>query len=613
MRQGIPEETVDEIRQRADIVSLVGEYITLEKKGRNMVGLCPFHGEKTPSFTVSPEKQLFHCFGCGASGNIFSFVMKLENMSFPEAARFLAQRSGIKIPERRPERGSGDGLKEQIFALNQLAASFYAYHLRESAAGKKAAQYLRERGITAPSSELFMLGYAPPGWENFSGFAREKDFKPELLLKSGLVSPREGKEGFYDRFRHRLIFPIFNLSGKISGFGGRALDEGEKTGPKYLNSPETAVFEKGAVLYGLHLAREQIRREKKAVVVEGYTDVISAFQCGLKNVVASLGTALTAAQARLLRAQAEKVVIAYDADRAGEAAAWRGLKILSDAGCLVQVADLPAGSDPDSLIREKGADVFRELVQNARPLVEHQLDTLKKRCDPASEEGRLHYMTEAVSLLGSLSSLVEQDFYLKRMAEELGISEAALRGELRRKRGKPGVVHNLSLKDQTNNINQIKVNRAEKMLVSLMIQGEGLSGLARSELQPEDLESEPVRQVVEVIWNLESAGDPVSGEGLINLFKDTNIHTLITGAATDPSLQDLPRETMERMTRDCIHKIKENKLARRQQLGQQRLKEKDMEKQLDEQAKNLLREQQETIQRIKCSPYRSGGGEDFSG
>ncbi len=607
--QGIPETIVDEIRQRTDLVSLIGEYLTLEKRGKNMVGLCPFHSEKTPSFTVSPEKQLFHCFGCSASGNVFSFIMKMDNLTFTEAAHSLAKRAGIRIPERGTPPGKKDVLREQIYQLNHLAARFFAYYLKKNPAGKDASQYLRERGIDQDASEVFMLGYAPRGWDNFTRFAGGKGYTPELMLQAGLVSAREGG-GVYDRFRHRIIFPIFHVNGKVVGFGGRALDEGEKAGPKYLNSPETPVFQKGAVLYGLHLAREQMRRDNTAVVVEGYTDVIAAHQAGLKNVVASQGTALTSAQGRLLRSQAETVIIAYDADSAGEAAAWRGLKILRDAGCMVRVAELPAGSDPDSLIREKGAAQFLKLIGNAAPLVEYQLFKLKERSGSAPDEGQLRYMAEALALLQLVTNLVERDFYLKKLAEEIGVSEEALRGELKKTTKKGNHVNNLVLKDQTNNINQIRVSAAEKLLLSLIIQNQETVYLTRDELTAEDFEHPVVRQIVEEIWKIESTGAAISGEGLIDHFSDPQAHALIAAASTDPSLQNLPWETMERMAGDCVAKIKENMLERRRREVHEKLKA--MEKQgLDEQARNLLREQLQMIVKTRRSPYRSGGGENF--
>lgn len=609
--QGIPEAIVDEIRQRTDLISLVGEYLTLEKRGKNMVGLCPFHSEKTPSFTISPEKQLFHCFGCSASGNVFSFIMKMDNLTFTEAARSLAKRTGIKIPELSTPPGKKDVLREQIYKLNRLAAHFFAYCLKEAPAGKDALKYLQERGIYHDVSEVFMLGYAPRGWDNFTRYACGKGYSPELLLQAGLVSARDGG-GVYDRFRHRITFPIFHVNGKVVGFGGRTLDEGEKAGPKYLNSPETPVFQKGAVLYGLHLARDQMRLDNLAVVVEGYTDVIAAHQAGLKNVVASQGTALTSVQGRLLRSQAETVVIAYDADSAGEAATWRGLKILRDAGCMVRVAELPAGSDPDSLIREKGAAQFLKLIGNAAPLVEYQLSKIKERSKTAPDEGRLRYMAEALALLQQVANLVERDFYLKKVAEEIGVSEEALRGELKKSGKKGNHVNNLVVKDQTNNINQIRVSAAEKLLLSLIIQQKETVALTREELTAEDFEHPVVRQIMEEIWKIEGTGAALSGEGLIDHFSDPQAHMLIAAASTDPSLQNLPWETMERMAGDCVAKIKENKLERRRREVHEKLKA--MEKQgLDEQARNLLREQLQMIVKTCRSPYRSGGGENFNG
>ncbi|HPZ41827.1 MAG: DNA primase [Dethiobacteria bacterium] len=614
MAQGIPEHVIDEIRQRCDLVSLVEEYLALEKRGKNLLGLCPFHSEKTPSFTVTPEKQLFYCFGCGASGNVFNFIMKMENLEFPEAARFLARKTGVKIPEARAARGEESRLKEQIFALNRLAASYFTDQLWHSSAGNKAAAYLLERGINRESSELFELGYAPPGWQSLTDFAHKEGVTGDLLLKAGLVSPRQSG-GYYDRFRDRLIFPIFNLNGKVAGFGARALETGDKSGPKYLNSPETPVFEKGAFLYGLHLARQKIRREKTAIIVEGYTDVITAFQAGIKNVVASLGTALTPAQGRLTRSQAEKVIIAYDADSAGESATWRGLKILQDSGCLVEVADLPEDSDPDELIRQHGASFFKEILARAKPLSEYRLEVLKRRYDPSSEESRLRFLEEALLMLREMPNLVERDIYLQRVAEELGVSEGAVRRELQRqlKSQRVSGKHNLLLKDQTKNINQVKANPAEKMLISLMLQSEEAAGMVAGSLEATDFPEGPLRQVVEIILKLEGEGRPLSGEVLIDYFSDGEIHNLITAATTDPSVQGLSPEKLTRMTRDCIERINREKLARQQELHQRVLKEIDQKKQYDDQAKKILQEQLQVIKRLKGTPYRSGGGENLHG
>lgn len=608
MNLGIPEAVVDEIRQRSDLVSLVGEHLSLEKRGKNLVGLCPFHSEKTPSFSVSPEKQLYHCFGCSASGNVFSFIMKIDNLTFIEAARFLAKRAGVEIPEPSPDRGRQDLLREKIYELNRLAVHFFSHCLRETSVGKKAADYLQERGIDRHAIELFKIGYAPRSWDKFACFALSKGFSQELLLQAGLVVAREGGS-VYDRFRHRVIFPIFHMNGKVLGFGGRSLEAGDQAGPKYLNSPETAVFQKGAVLYGLNLAREQIRREKRAIVVEGYTDVITAHLAGMTNVIASQGTALTAAQARLLRSQAESAIIAYDADRAGEAATWRGLKILSEAGCLVRVAELPAGSDPDSLIRKKGAPEFMSLITGAAPLVEYQLSKLKEHTGTDTTEGRLRYLSEALSLLRQVTNLVERDFYLKQVAEEMGASEDSLRSELRKYGKKGNHVNNLVLKDQTNNINQTRAPAEEKILLALMLNSTKIISRACGELCVEEIEHPLLRKVVEEIWRMNEAGVMISADRLIEQFKDPRAQALIGAAVTDPSLHNLPAETMEKMAGDCIARIKEGRLKQRRREAEEKLKE--MEKQGFEQARSLLQEQLPVIVKTGRSPYRFRGGEEI--
>ena len=612
--RGIPEHIIDDIRQSCDMAALVGEYLALEKRGKNLIGLCPFHNEKTPSFTITPEKQLFHCFGCGASGNVFNFIMKMENLDFLEAVRFLARKTGIKIPETGAARSEAGRLKEQIYRLNRLAADYFADQLWRNSAGKKAVDYLTRRGISRESGELFGLGYAPPGWRNLLQFAQKKGAPTGLLLKAGLISPRRDS-GYYDRFRDRLMFPISNISGKIVGFGARALAEGEKSGPKYLNSPETPVFKKGAYLYGLHLARQEIRSRQVAIVVEGYTDVITAFQAGIKNAVASLGTALTLEQGRLLRSQVKTVTIAYDADSAGEAATWRGLKILQDSGCLVKVAGMPEGSDPDGLIRQQGASFFEKIIAGAKPLAEYRLDILKKRHDPASGESRLRFLEEALTALQEIPNLVERDLYLKRVAEDLGASEGAVRRELQRqlKSRQKHDGYNLLRKDQTKNINRVKANPAEKMLLSLMMQSEEAVERVFQSLEVDDFAEGPLRKVVETILKLKEEGSPVTGELLVDCFSESEIHKIVAAAATDPSLQGLTEEMLLRMADDCIERINQEKLARKKELQQRVLKEIDQKKEYNDHAKKILQEQLQVIKRLKRTPYCSGGGENLHG
>ncbi|MGM0688476.1 MAG: DNA primase [Bacillota bacterium] len=602
MPQGIPEDVIDEIRQRTDLVGLVGEYLKLERRGKNMVGLCPFHSEKTPSFSVSPEKQLFHCFGCGASGNVFSLIMQMEKLTFPEAARFLARRSGVNIPERRSILPGEEDLKEKIYKLNHLAARFYAYCLHKTEPGKRVLDYLQNRGIRREIIELFILGYAPADWTGFFNFAQKKGFSPDLIMKAGLVSPGKDK-GYYDRFRDRLIFPIFNISGTVAGFGGRVLEEGSKSGPKYLNSPETLVFNKGSMLYGLNLAREEIRRGKKAVVMEGYTDVITAFQAGIKNVVASLGTALSAEQARLLRYQADTVVTAYDSDSAGEAATWRGLAILQASGCLVQVAELPGGSDPDSFIKENGPEAFNVLLEDSEPLMEYRLKQLKKRFDLASDKGRINYIEELMPFLMAAVNQVEQDFYLKRASEELGVDEEALRGELKKRRRKGSRYKEASENEPPAAKKKINARPEEKNLLSLMLQSKEIAQLGRNLLNVEYIDDPKVRKIVEAIWSLMEEEAVLSAEKLVNRFEDQEIVTLITESVTDPALQDLPSKTAKRMVEDSIKRL--NKVWKDKKLKELKIKRENFESRgLHEQAMEVYLEEQNLINKKDGDPYR---------
>lgn len=609
MPQGIAEEIIDEVSRRTDLAALVGEYLKLERRGKNMVGLCPFHNEKTPSFTVSSEKQLYHCFGCGASGNVYTLVMELEKLTFPEAVRFLAQRVQIRIPEQKEAPTAGDRLKEKVYNINLVAARYYAYCLNNTPAGNKAIAYLRKRGIRQETIEKFMLGYALPGWTGFFDFARMKGAKPELMLKAGLISPGREK-GYYDRFRSRLIFPIFNISGKVVGFGGRTLAEGEKEGPKYLNSPQSPVFDKRAILYGLNLAKDEIRRRKKVVVAEGYTDVITTYQAGIRNIVASLGTALTVEQSRLLRSQADTVITAYDSDSAGELATWRGLTILQATGCLIQIAEMPEGSDPDSFIRDYGADAFNKLIDKASPLIEYRLQQLKKRYDLSSEQGRVGYTKEIMPLLDAAVNRVEQDYYLKRAAEELGVDEEALRSELKRRR-RTGKSYKAEQVEATPAGEKLLISPAEKILLAFMLRSKEIADEGRKLIKPEYIADPLVEKIFSEIWNLYAAEKVFSAEKLLNRFREPQAIKIITAAATDPALQDLEPQTAKRMVDDSFGKLRRSWIEKKQHELQRKIKELAAAGRSEE-VKALLRESQQLMNSSDYHPGRAGEGRDFS-
>jgi len=427
----IPESIIEEVRNRVDIVDVVGRYVPLRKSGRNYFGLCPFHSEKTPSFSVSPEKQIFHCFGCGKGGNVFIFVQEMEGMTFTEAVRFLAQEVGVDMPlDESPHASRSE--KDVLLEAYAWTHKLYRYLLRHPQHGAAAQAYLRRRGIDGKTVETFQLGYAPAQWDVLAKFLQKKGFSLEQMAKGGLLSETKGQNRYCDKFRERLIIPIFDMRGRVIAFGGR-LVKAESHQPKYLNSPETMLFSKSRVLYNLHRAKAAIRDKNEVIIMEGYLDVITAVQYGIDHVVATLGTAITPEHARLLRRHAEKVVLCFDADQAGQNAALRGIDVLRQAGCSVRIAEIPQGKDPDQYIRENGREAFLyEVIGNALPVVQYRLKQLRRQFDLGDEDSRFRYVQKALELITELPFAVERDHYLRELAEEFRLSLDALKQEQRR-------------------------------------------------------------------------------------------------------------------------------------------------------------------------------------
>ena len=427
----LPSRFLDEVRTNYDIVQFISEYVQLKKSGRNYFGLCPFHGEKTPSFSVSPDKQIFHCFGCGEGGDVFSFLMKADSLTFPEAVTVLAKRAGLSLPQvaLSPAEERAQRTRERLLAAVSWAQRLYRHYL-ENPKGNAAEQYLKKRGLSAEIIHQFGLGFAPDSWDTGKQFLLKKGFSEQELLDAGILT--EGEKRTYDRFRKRVTFPICNRRGEIIAFGGRILGEGT---PKYLNSPETPLFDKSKHLYALHLAQGAIRLNKQAVIFEGYLDVIAAHQAGITNVVASLGTSLTEAQARLLRGQAEEVVIVYDADTAGQAATWRGVQVLRQAGCLVKVGRLPVGLDPDDYLRRFGGEMFRrEVIGKSQLLVDYQLSSLTEQFNPENADERIRLFAKISDILASVENAMEREDYIEKMSARLALPAAAIREELRKRK-----------------------------------------------------------------------------------------------------------------------------------------------------------------------------------
>lgn len=429
----IPDEIVERIRDECDILDLAGRYVHLKKKGRYYFGLCPFHSERTPSFSVDPEKQIFHCFGCGAGGDIYTLKMNLENLTFAEAVREIADEVGIAIPDQNEAEGDASHArrkKSKILEALDLAAKFYRYVLQESVYGTKARDYVASRAFSPKVQEEFQLGFAPGSWDSLWRFLTRRGIDEAVLQEAGLVMPRQNGRGSYDRFRQRLMFPIHDTQGRVIGFGGRVIGEGE---PKYLNSPETPLFNKSRTLFNLHRARKAIRQKQEVVLFEGYVDVITAWQAGIHHCVASLGTSLTEEQALLIRRNSENVIICFDADSAGEDAALRGLDVLKKQGCSVKVAQMPSNTDPDDYIRQYGGEAFRQNIMAAAiPLTAFKLRNLEKGVDLKDEDQKLKMVEKALEIITDLPTAVERDHYLRQLAQNYDLSFDAVKIEQRR-------------------------------------------------------------------------------------------------------------------------------------------------------------------------------------
>ena len=425
MRGRIPREFIDELLARLDVVEVIDRRVPLKKAGKDFKACCPFHNEKTPSFTVSRPKQFYHCFGCGVSGTAITFLMEFEHLSFPEAVEELAGEAGLEVPDTGPAR-SGDNPTLPLLEILGETSRYYKDQLRSHSDASTTIAYLKQRGLTGEIAARFDLGYAPTGWDNLSSTAGNEE-KLDLMVKAGLISKRESG-GHYDRFRARVIFPIHDSKGRVIAFGGRLLDEGE---PKYLNSPETPVFHKGSELYNLHRARSAIAQQQVSIVVEGYMDVLALAQHGIDHCVATLGTATTATHLQRLFRLAPSIVFCFDGDRAGRNAAGRALEIALpslESGRQVSFLFLPDGEDPDSVVRDQGADTFRALIESATPLPDLLFDTLLNQTDPTRMDGKARLATLARPLISRVPEGPLRELMQQRLSDLTGIAPGGLGG-----------------------------------------------------------------------------------------------------------------------------------------------------------------------------------------
>ncbi len=548
----IPSSTIEEIRDKADIVNIVSEYVQLKKRGKNYVGLCPFHSEKTPSFTVSPEKKLFHCFGCSEGGNVFAFIMKMENMDFVEAVKHLGDKLSIRVEEKIVGKKEGKG-KEKYYEVTSLAEKYFK-EILWSDTGEIARDYISNRGIDEKTAKEFSLGYALDEWDALTKYLIQRGAAPEDIAKSGLALPREGGTGYYDRFRNRIIFPIFNHRGAPIGFGGRGLKNEE---PKYINSPDTPIYNKGYVLYGLNFAKNEIRKHGFAILVEGYMDLITCRQYEIKNVVASLGTALTENQSKLLLRFTSKIILAFDSDQAGELAAQRSVEILKSLGAEVRVAIMPDGKDPDECIRKKGAKEFEKAIDNSIPWISFKIQGVLSRYNTQDIEDKAKAVREIVPIIARERNTVIKAEYIKALSEKIKVDKEIISSEVK----KAGFYKGKSKKggDYLKSVIEKpmpKIFKAEEVVLKFAAERDDILKLLKENLHWNDFTDKNHKLIAELLLSTDfkSKGD--------------RIHFLADNLPDENSKKTLSRMLVageeinydERIIVDCLNAIKAHHL-----------------------------------------------------
>ncbi|MDD5505283.1 MAG: DNA primase [Candidatus Omnitrophica bacterium] len=556
----IPENLLEDILGRVDIVEIISGYIPLKKAGRNFKANCPFHHEKTPSFTVSPERQIYHCFGCGESGNAFRFLMRHERMEFPEAVEMLARKTGVLLPEQnKPEIARQASLTSQLYKINELAAGFYENNLGATGAAAWR-DYLLSRGIKLQTIKQFHLGLAPSGWDSLINYLRSKGFSLSLMEKAGLILPKEGG-GYYDRFRSRIIFPIFDIRGRVLGFGARVMD---KTLPKYINSPETPVYVKGKNLFGLNLSKDYIREDDFVVIVEGYLDFMIPYQEGINNIVASQGTALTLEQIRLFKRYTHNAVMIYDGDTAGEIATLRSLDMLIEEGVNVKVVPLPKGMDPDTLVRKEGVNTLKDKIQDAKTLFDYKFEVLKCRHNMKEAHGKSRIAAEMLSTINKFDNAILRGEYVKRLSEGIKIPEHYILEELNKLKPNSSAssAAGPSVKKSASGINP-----AEKLLIKFMLEERELIEKIMQELTPADFTDMRTAKVVTVLHDLFIQGKNIEPSILMNYFSEEDASQLVCESMFMPELLGQDRE---KAVNDCIARVKVQRLkSQRERLHMQ--------------------------------------------
>ena len=551
----IPESVLNQIQDRIDIVEVIASYVPLRRSGRNFKAPCPFHHEKTPSFMVNVDKQIFHCFGCGAGGNVFGFLMKAEKKDFPEVVEMLAERTGVELPKDKSFSSEASKRSELFIKANQAALEVYHKNLLSHPEAEKARAYLKARGIGQAAVESFKIGYALEAWDGLCVALKDR-IPPTSLEKAGLAIPRKEGGGFYDRFRKRIVFPILDAKGICVAFGARVMDDSL---PKYLNSPETEIYSKGKNLYALFQARKDIREKDSVIVVEGYMDLVACHQAGVKNVVASLGTALTSDQVRLLKRNTQNALILYDSDKAGELATLRGLELFLEEDMEVRIVRLPEGHDPDSYLREFGAESFNMALKNATSLFDYRLGLLRIKHGADGLEGRVKIANEMVVLFSKVRNQILKSAWLKELSLQLSIPEEALTAEMKKSSSSAFRDFKLEEKPVISASSAKDTPMLERQLLGLLLDAAEFLSVSREELRTEDFESPVIRKIA---LRVLGGTDPQTAAELMNEFKEDPqaVQVLSLACAETESMTD-----KKKCFTDCLTRIKRQRILVRRQ------------------------------------------------
>lgn len=526
------EDNIREIRESNDIVDIISQHIALKRTGSNFVGLCPFHNEKTPSFSVSPSKQMYHCFGCGAGGDVIAFIMEYLKLDFVEALKLLAERANIVLDEKGTNVNTKkEKEKNMLYSLNKEAARYYFNNLTKD---KTALKYLYDRGIQDKTIRTYGLGYSNNSWDDIYTFLKSKGYSEIDIEKAGLIIKHRDGNRYYDRFRGRVMFPIIDVRGRIIGFGGRVVRDGQ---PKYLNSPDTTVFSKGYNLYGLNIAKKYSR--DKILLVEGYMDVISLYQYGINYCVASLGTALTLNQSKLLKRYSNDIYICYDSDNAGLSAADRALDVLREENINAKVILLPTGKDPDDFIKENGRERFENLFKDSYNYLDFKINFYRKKYDLNTVEGKVSFTTDISSMLKNIKSPIELDAYVKKVSQETNISVDAIKEEINHNRDS---YVNSVIKDKYINVNYRNNNKynilpvkynlesghlmAEKKLLYFIINDKNIYNHIKDRFRPEDFLNHVYRRAADITYELYNSGEKINSEKIAIHFEGEELEKL---------------------------------------------------------------------------------------